>query len=360
MITRGGEYTGAWQSLDPRVPAVDIQTREKVVINGETRSMGHHVRASWKWVNLVLGKFHGTGLNPNDRARYMGRLLSAEGIESLLMDEVTADSTAGVYVNEWRRGTEVPYTVQIGRILYNNVEGRYSDGNGGWQDKFYRLQALQLNNLRNIPGVDLGWLRVNNKPGQSRPEDVINLHDCSGTPESWIKLHDILVNGAYGSPVDAAYSGGGIMLCDTWGEHQEAVRCTVLETSNYGMAIATGNHARIADSLVLGTGQLPDGTILDADPDAGIYVRNYNPTRGARRPETVIVERNTVGWGRPKKSNPNARWDYSIAEGMATERGNVKLPAGPVRQELLEKAVRDWEASALAAGMVPGAKKWTR
>ncbi len=360
MITRGGLYMGAWQSLDPRVPAVDIQTSELVEIQGEGRATGTLIDSRYKAANLVLRQFQGTGLNPNDRALFPGRFLDVQGIQSLLMDEITVDGFGGIYVNEFQRGKVVDYTIQLRRILYRNVEGRYSDGNGGWQEKFYRLQALQLNNLRDVPGVDVGYFRVDNEPGKSRAEDVINIHDSTGTPESWMKLHHILINGAYGWPVDAVYSGGGIMLSDTWAENVELTHSTVLEASNYGIAVATGNNLRVADCLVLGTGRLPDGTLLDGDPDAGFYAQNYNPLRGKRRPETVIFERNRSGWGRPRKDNPDARWDYSIDQSMATQRDNTSLPAGPIRQELLDQAVRDWEAGAVAAGMVPGVKKWAR
>ncbi len=356
VITKGGTYSGEYVSNDPSVPVIQIKTSEPVILENCTlRGRGHLINASWSWANLTVRNCKGYGLNPNDRARFPGRFLSAEGITSLLIENNLMEKTAGIYVNTWKGNTGLPVTIAIRNNLARDIEGRYSDGNGGFQDKFSIVQFVQLNNMRDLHGAEIAWNRVENTARQSHVEDVINIHNSNGLAGSPIRIHNNLINGAFAGRPDASYSGGGIMLgdgCDS--AYTEAVNNTVLETSNYGIAVAGGHHQSIRGNTILGLGKLSDGTLLDAESDSGFYLRNYCQTPNDT--STVIAEGNTVGWGTASNSNPNARWDWSVSAGV--ERNNTRIQATnrAVDPQVLAQAILDWERRAQAASMVIGAR----
>ncbi|WP_415831286.1 hypothetical protein, partial [Deinococcus frigens] len=354
VITKGGIYSGEYLSNDPAVAAIKIKTTEPVILENCTlRGRGHLIDASWTSANLTVRNCKGYGLNPNDPSRYPGRFLQAEGIVSLLIENNFMEKTSGIYINGWQGNKGLPVTVVIRNNLARNIEGRYSDGNGGFQDKFYRVQFVQFNGMRDLNGAEIAWNRVDNTARQSQVEDVINLYASTGTPGSPIRIHDNLINGAFAGRPDAPYSGGGIMLgdgCDSG--YTEAVNNTVVETSNYGIAVAGGHHQTVRGNTILALGKLSDGTLLDADNDAGFYLRNYCQTPNDT--STVIAEGNTVGWTVPNPSNPNARWDWSVNAG--TERNNTRVQdqKRAVDPQVLVQAIAAWEGRAKAAGMVTG------
>ncbi|CAM4331295.1 NPCBM/NEW2 domain-containing protein [Deinococcus marmoris] len=356
VITKGGTYSGEYLSNDPSVPVIQIKTSEPVILENCTlRGRGHLINAAWSWANLTVRNCKGYGLNPNDAGRIPGRFLNAEGITSLLIENNFMEKTAGIYVNTWKGNTGLPMTVVIRNNLARNIEGRFSDGNGGFQDKFYRVQFVQLNNMRDLSGAEIAWNRVENTARQSHVEDVINIHDSNGTPSSPIRIHNNLINGAFSGRPDATYSGGGIMMGDGCNSgYTEATGNTVLETSNYGIAVAGGHHQKISGNTLLALGKLSDGTLLDADSDSGFYLRNYCQT--PTDVSTVIAEGNTVGWGTPSASNPDARWDWSVTAGV--ERNNTSIQAAnrAVNPLLLAQAITAWEGRAKAAGMVIGTR----
>lgn len=358
VITAGGTYTGNWESNDPTVPAITIKTSAPVIIeNCNIRSKGHLIQASWVKANLTVRNCKGQGLNPNVTTRIPGRFVHAEGVVSLLIENNTFDKTSGIYIYRYAGPSTTVNPITIRRNVATNLEGRYSDGAGGYQQSFYRIQFVQLNNVVAVPGVDISWNKVLNTPRQSHVEDVINFHSSTGTATNPMVVHDNLISGAYSGNPSASYSGGGIMLGDGGGQFQQAVGNTVLETSNYGVAVASGDDMLIEGNTVLGTGKLADGTFLDADPDAGIYIRDYqqNP---AHRADSVVARNNTVGWGRPNATNPDKRWDLGIntAAGVGINNTQIQITNKAIDPTLLTTAISNWESRAQAAGMTPGAK----
>lgn len=353
-ITKGGTYTGAWESLDPNVPVVNVQTTEPVVIeNCQMRGRGTIVRAYWVRANVTVRNCRAEALNPNDPGRIPGRFFAAEEFESAIIENNTLVGTSGMYFCSWMgRGT-----VRVQRNLARNIDGRYSDGQGGFQQRSGIVQFVQFNTIRDISGVVIAWNRVENAPRASAVEDTINLYATSGTAASPVRVENNLISGAYGPDPAAVYSGGGIMLGDGGGRYLSAENNTVLETSNYGIAVAGGNDMSVKNNVVLGTGKLADGTFLDADPDAGIYVRDYSQDP-AHVAASVVASGNFVGWGRPRAGSPNNRWDYGINASAGTSINNTQVSPNnmAIDPALLTKAVADWEARALAAGITVGSK----
>lgn len=354
VITKGGTYSGEYLSNDPSVPAIRIKTSEPIILENCTlRGRGHLIDASWTSANLTVRNCKGYGLNPNDRTRIPGRFLQAEGVVSLLIENNFMEKTAGIYINKWQGNKGLPVSIVIRNNLVRNIEGRYSDGNGGFQDKFHRVQFVQFNGMRDISGAEIAWNRVENTARQSHVEDVINIYDSTGTANSPIRIHDNLINGAFSGRPDASYSGGGIMMGDGCNSgYTEATGNTVLETSNYGIAVAGGHHQKISGNTMLALGKLSDGTLLDADSDSGFYMRNYCQTPNDA--STVIAEGNTVGWGTPTASNADARWDWSVTAGVERNNSSIQAANRAVNPLLLAQAITAWESRAKAAGMIAG------
>lgn len=356
-ITKGGTYTGAWESLDPNVPAVKVMTSEPVIIeNCLVRGRGVLIAASWAKANLTVRGCKGLGLNPNDVTKSAGRFFQAHNFESLLIERNTFERTGGIYLHVWAGDGSKATTVTIRQNIARDIEGRYSDGQGGWQTKSTWSQFVQFNAVQNIPRAEIAWNRVENTPRQSHIEDTVNIYGSSGTATSPIRVHNNLIKGAYAGNPAASYSGGGIMLGDGNGSYQEASNNVVLETSNYGIAVAGGNHQTIKDNLILGTGKLADGTLLDAESDAGIYIRDY-AADPAHIVSSVVASGNTVGWGTPTATGPNNRWDYGIDPKAGVGVNNMKISplTSAVDPTLLTNAVTSWEGRVSAAGLVIGA-----
>lgn len=350
LITKGGTYRAKWVSDDPKVPAVTVATSEPVTIEGQTQTNGaDHIQSSWKGCNLQVRNVTATAVTPNIAGVFAGRFVKVEGFQSLYVHHNDFSGTSGIYGYQWN-GKLHPSgrTVLVQHNRARNIDGRRADGLGGYSNDFYRVQFIQLNGVKNLPYGDISWNQIVNDPRACYPEDVVNMHSTTGVANSWLAIHHNLIFGAYAANPAASYSGGGIMLGDGGGRYQIAYDNTVLETSNYGIAIADGSDLAIIRNTVLGTGKLPDGTILDADPDAGIYARDYVPATPDDG-RTRIIQENTVGWGRPTLANPTKRNDISISKDaagnpLAVLGANNILPAGAIDPQLLQQAAAKWAA----------------
>lgn len=356
VITSGGTYSGKWESLNPDVPAVEIRTEEPVVIRDAVlRGPGHLIDATHARARLIVRNVEGYGVNPNLPWRSPGRFLSAYRVRSVLVEHSYMEKTAGVYIDTWVGDAAQRETITVRYNTALNIEGRFSNGKGGWQSAAAMAQFVMLNNVNGIRGASISWNRVENRPGESRVEDNISLHMSSGTPDSPIVISDNLIHGAYGWPLGAHYTGGGIMLGDSCGSSafSEAVRNTVLETSNYGIAVSGGREQRVRDNVILGRGALPDGTPLEAEPDAGIYLRDYCATPG-RNAASVIAEGNTVGWFTVKFGKERKRVDLHNMTGTLGKNTLVGDGEGPITAAMIEAAIAAWEKRAVASNITVG------
>lgn len=355
-ITKGGTYSGNWESLDFKTPAVKVMTSEPVIIeNCNLRFRGHGILSPWTNANLIVRNCKGVGLNSMTLGESTGRFFAAEGFQSIELTNNTLVQNSGIYLNGWDgAGTG---RIFISENYAENIDGRLSDGKGGYQNDFYRVQFVQLNNIKNNPRVEISWNKVYNQPRASFVEDTINIHASSGTPTNSINIENNLLIGAYQIDPAAAYSGGGIMVgdgCENSG-YTTAQNNTVIQTSNYGIAIANGNNQKILNNVILGTGVLKDGTLLDADSDAGIYVRNYcnDPTHD---PSTVFATGNKVGWGTPTATNAHGRWDLNNGAAASQNFNNTQISPldKAIDWTLLDQAIADHESRAKAAGKIFG------
>lgn len=371
--------TGNYRSDDPDVPAIKISTTQPVVIQNcvlagrghliSTRKQGEFLTRS----NVTVQNCRGYGLNPDVRMGVPGRFLHIQGPASLTVQNTFMKGTSGIYV---QGGQDNPLSrLRIVRNRALNIDGRRSNGAGGWltpgasdaQDKFFRVQFIQLNDVRGTPDAEITWNRVENEPGYSRVEDNISIYSSTGTPGHPIRIQHNLIRGAYAYPADlATYSGGGIITDGCLSRYVDIGNNTVLETSNHGIAIASGEAVAIHDNVVLGTGLLPGGG-LAGGADNGIYVRwAGNCSQMGVNLSSNAVTGNTVGFGQPTPSNPDQRHDLYIAstgqgKPLAQQSGNTLIsptdqPITRSNTDIIQQAVMDWEGQLGANNVTVGAQ----
>lgn len=348
-ITRGGVYAGAWQNTtDPTKWAIKIDTTEPVVIEAfDLRSVGLGITSRRPGARVTIRNGGGQGLNPNVRGRSQDRFVDVQYAKAFEIEHLTFDGFTGIYINKTSGMTDADAKF-IRFILGRNVNGQYSDGNGGYltgDADFFRGQLVQLNNLDGV-SPELDWLHYEGQPRVSHVEDVINIHACRGKSEAnRIRVRNVLIDGAFAWRPEGSYTGGGVMFGDGGGSNQESDGVIVLEASNYALAAAGGSNLRHKNFLALGAGKLPDGTLLDKETDAGLYARPYSEALS-----NVEFVDGTVGWGNPSTSNPNARWDSSIRAGAVMVRV-ANEPAGPITEARKQRG-RQLFAQRVAAASV--------
>ena len=331
-ITQGGVYSGHWQSLSANTPAVRIATSQPVVIQDSlVRGRGNLIEAVTTDVHLTVQRTKGFALNPLVRGRTPGRFIYAQHFDSIDVENNTLEGTSGIFLAQYQGDGTAANTVTVLRNSALNIDGRYSDGAGGFllgPSDHDDVQFCQLANCVGMSGVDIGWNQVINHAGQSRVEDNISIFESNGTAASPILIHDNYIQGAYAAdPATQDYSGGGIMLGDGTGDTPagdpgfvQAFNNQIVSTTNYGIAVATGHDDSIYNNRVVSSGYLPDGTWIHAQ-NTGAYVWN-----GQSDPQfgNIAVYGNVSGWVSRSSSGKLIRTDWWLPN-VTTATGNVSL-----------------------------------
>ena len=276
VITHGGTYRGRWQSLDPNTPAVTIDTTEPVVIvNSSVRSASDGIVDGVDGVNLTVLRTTGWGLNPGVAGRRPGRFVSIEHFVRIDIENCTLAHTSGIYLGYYIGDHTPAMSVRVLRNVALDIDGRYSNGQGGFltgPNDHDDVQFCQLAYVEGVPGIQIAWNQVVNQPYQSRVEDNISIFRSSGTAESPILIYDNYVQGAYpADPATQDYSGGGIMLADGAAStpdqesaYVQAYDNQIVSTTNYGISITTGRDCSFYVNRIVSSGYLGDGTWIAA------------------------------------------------------------------------------------------------
>jgi hypothetical protein len=359
-ITSGGTYEGAFGSADAGRPAVVIATTEPVTI---TRSVlagrGDLVVSERAGVDLTVSDSQAYGLNPDEDGVAVGRFVKVERPRRLVVEHNEIVSTAGISVLEWAGNGSPEQTISIIGNRASNIDGRTSNGSGepgadGYygEDQVTSKQFVQLDKVQDVPGIEIAWNEIRNRPGESRVEDNISVYLSGGTPDDPIDIHDNLVDGAY--PIDPAaddFSGGGIMLGDGIDgpppSNATASDNVVLNTANYGIAVSAGNNMTFSGNRVLSTGRLPDGTPI-ASQNVGIYVWNIHGTPEFHDND---ASGNVVGWENPTDGGRN---DFYFPD-LDLDGQNSSFD-GTVTNDTIKTERRRWRGRATAAGVVTGVR----
>ena len=369
-VTAATTLTRNYQSLDPLVPAVLIETTQPVTIEGSIiQSKGDCIRNRTNGGQTIIRNVKTTSLNPDKAGVAPGRAADLQGQKSILVEN-NDFSVGTVYVLKYT-GNKTSDTFIIRRNRIRDINGQYSNGAGGYEDRpfadnrFRRSQAVQFNAVVGIPGARVEWNWISNEPRISHVEDNISIYKSEGKSDTdRIIVQRNLIDGAYARDPADEHTGSAIALGDQGGRWLSALFNVAIETSNSGIFASDGNDILIADNVLVAIGRLPDGTYLDKASDWGIYVRAYT-TQATRQPSTVIVERNTLAWNAASATNASNRKDIGIGKfSEATAYGAVGDPLGLARNNIIEtgtvtearkQAARDlWQSWAAAQSFTIG------
>ncbi|MFT4307882.1 MAG: S8 family serine peptidase [Candidatus Woesearchaeota archaeon] len=351
-ITERGTYSGSWESTDPDVAAVTIATSEPVTIeNSRTRSVATHIYSPPEYVaNVTVRNVEGIGVRPEQAGRYPGRFIALDSYTYLLLEHSHLENTSGVYLH--MHPSTHGGTVQILKNTVRNIDGRISDGSGGFSGVHY-VQFVQFDQSRNMTNTRVAWNQVINEPYESFVEDIVSLYRTSGRTGDPIRIHDNYFQGAYPlDPEHGSYSGGGIMLGDGTSENRylHAYNNHVVSTSNYGIAISAGAHNRIENNTIISCGYVtnPEGDLVFVDSqNVGAYIWNLHASADF---ENNSGRGNAIGW----MSTPTVRNNWWTPDATSWTDNTALFGSDPVPCSAEEDEYDVWLDKVSQAGHLIG------
>jgi hypothetical protein len=333
-ITKGGTYSGCYQSTSTGTAAVTVATTEPVEIDHATiRHTGAGITEGVLGTRVTLTRSKLTALAPPRPVKQ--RAVELTGPASFVAERNLLIDGMGIWL-----GSSSDRTINISplRVRFNDTVdvGRY-------RDPTCCVQFFQLDSV--AAGADIGWNRVTNTSGRSNIEDNINMYQSGGAgPSAIVNIHDNLIDGAYDlGNSGSGYTGGGIMVGDSGGNYTTVRNNRVVSTSNYGVAIVGGH-----DNHLIGNRMVNDGRDNSGTPHGPGYAVGI-PVWGDRTGPNDSAVGNTIAWKKPD----GARNDTWIVAPGTTNSGNVKV-AGSVTATTEQAEARAWAVEAAANGLTIG------
>jgi hypothetical protein len=325
VITRGGTYSGNWQSTNAKTPAVAIATQDPVIIqDSHISSAGNLIQAEVKGADVTVRNSLGVAMNASVKGQSNGVFLDAASPRRLDVENNYLENVRdGVVVRGYSGDRSVQQTLVIRGNRVRNLNGLLSDGAGGYEPEEGTSRSLSrflaLDNVQSVPGIDVGWNEVVDYPAQSLVSDVINVYRSSGTANQPLQVHDTYIQDAH--------QGGGIKTDGAADDTvQDAPAYTdvhdnqVVGTASYGIAFSAGHDNMAVNNRVISAGVAGDGTKTAAQ-QAGLS--NANVHGGVLYNNTM--HDNLVGWACRRSSCaaalflPASPGDYSSNAVMSTK-----------------------------------------
>ncbi len=300
VIKKGGTYSGNWESQDPRLPAVSVQTSEPVIIeNSNIRGRGNLISGFGN--RLTVRNVSGYGLNPNVTGWTAGYFLTAEEFINIRIENVYAENTLGIYFRSYMGNSENGDTVKVVRNKFKNINGLPSNGNDGYDldQPNKTTHMLQFNDVKRISNAEISWNEIINEPGKSQVEENINMYVSSGTPTSPILIHDNYIQGGYNAQPATrnGYAGGGIIVGDGVVSNLLDNGYTIVSTTNEGLALAGGVNSHFYNNRAVSSGLLADGRRILAQ-NVGMYMWDSAGTKNFSTPgfSGNTMNNNYIAW----------------------------------------------------------------
>jgi hypothetical protein len=371
LIEKGGTYRGNWESLDPGMPAVVIKTDEPVTIeDSNIRGKGVLIQVPWDHGKLTVRGSRAEGLNPNVPGRTQGRFIQVNNNDSLVVEHNEVVGTLGIQFNSYQGNRDGQQTIKVRYNRFLNIMGQASDGQGGYRSGNTRgpdwdfASAVQLDNVKDVPGIEVAWNEVINEPRKSRVEDVISFCDSGGAPQSRAEVHDNYIQGGYAyNPAEPTFFGAGINAGDcgdgTLFGYVRAHDNQVVGFAGGGIGINAGHDTEVFGNRVVSAGRLADGTTY---PAIGLAVWDYYQQGkalfyGNRSHDNVVGVVRHVGaeayrcdgWW-PEEAKVTDDPDVWCKGGWF---GNVSLP-DPVTLDTERAEFTRWQAKLRSSGVILG------
>lgn len=179
----------------------------------------------------------------------------------------------------------------------------------------------------NVQGANnsISYNVVENIPGQSSTEDIINIFNSNGTPESPIIVKGNWIRG--GGP---SGSGGGINLGDGYGSYQIAEDNILVDPGQFGVGIAGGHNMTMRNNKIYGRSQ----------PFTNIGIGACNWYEEVGPSYNITIENNLINY-RNKEGNVNIWWFYKNVEpiaGKETNRFDASITASILPSQIIGRA----------------------
>ncbi|TAG25107.1 MAG: hypothetical protein EAZ37_13960 [Burkholderiales bacterium] len=293
MITKGGTYSGNWDNTGTgeRDAAIKIETSQPVIIeNSYIRSSKYGVDSRAWNTTVTLRNIYAYAVNPNIAGQRKACFVNMEEFNSVTMENNWIEGfQCGLRAMNFDPNTKANRSGQVVNVRFNqvrNVDGRESDGNGGYRFANSRMgQAFGLNSV-NRGIADIAWNEIINLPFQSETEDVISTYSSGGTAAKPMQIRFNYVQGAYHSDVAAAVSYSGVVInlgdCEfnknnpsaypniEACEHVHAFNNRVVSFSNKGIDIIGGRNMKAYNNRAVSAQRASDGTIIGATSRHGL------------------------------------------------------------------------------------------
>lgn len=340
VITKGGTYSGNWESRDADVAAVDVRTSEPVIIeNSNVRGTGFLIRSQGYGADITVRNTRGYGLPPTPYTSYAKprRFMAIDVFKNIIVENCYMQGTAGIYLGVEYTGNGSPSESIC--IRFNEA----LDINGQIYKGKERVQFVQLNYRGEVPHAEIAWNQVINRPGTSAVEDNINIYNSRGAPHSPILIHNNYIQGAFPFPLELEeYSGGGI-LTDSPGTDSLAATAYVevyenqlVGLGNYCLGIAGGNHVNMHHNRAIVAAAFSNGKPYHFWT-GGIWAKDYY-----KRKNTFAnsMHHNTLAVLGKSRTWRNDIFDSTFV--AAAEYNNVILPDS-VTKELEHAEFKRWK-----------------
>jgi hypothetical protein len=315
-ISSGGTYVGSWENTAASQTTMTIATTQPVTIDDSTiNGAGILITNSVPGIQLTVENTSGYGLNPNVAGVAKGDFLYAQSPANLIVENNYIDNVGGY-------GIDVLGFVGTGSqtisILYNqmlNLDGRFSDGNGGYESTGEPTpHDIIFNSVQNAAGIEIGWNQIINQPFQSYVNDMINMYNSSGTPSSPIQIFNNYLQGLYAINPNTQYdSGCGICMdggskLSTETAYVDIYNNDIVSTGT-GIGVAAGHDITVYNNELVSSGQLADGSTIYANTSA-IYIEDLASGGSSATFFNNGATYNVAGWMDPPDSIQNGSSEY--------------------------------------------------
>ena len=384
-ITKGGTYSGNWQSTSSTVPAVSIRTSEPVVLeNCRVRGSGHLITGRFSnqdntsHMNIVVRNCSGTGVTPNEPGKAEGFFFLTVYPDRVRLENNTIEGTRGIeMIGQNQPGMQQEIAVLRNRA--HNLDGRTRNGVTcsaqndipfTSNDGACGASFVQLSGIVHVPNIEIAWNEVINDPDQGHVDDNINIYNSSGTPTSPIQIHDNYIQGAYPThPASDPYTGSGIDLADGDGNadvnhvtsYVTAFHNQVVSTANVGIFIASGHDNLFYENRVVSSGYLPDGRHIK-NHFTGIYVWDCCYGQTKKSPPVMyndVARDNLIGYAYINDQGQAIRSDTYLPDCAKNADGSSKCVnnqsiAGPITLAMERNEYQLWRQKVADAQITLG------
>lgn len=301
---QGSTYTGSYVSSS----RMEYSAKTNMVIEGKSfnNTTGHSITL-WNCSDVTIRNCKFTA-----SPKYLGIYLF--GCKNITITNCTFENLASAMLASTCTGNI--------KFEYNDVKNILGTSQGG-DIAGSMVQFIRVTGA----GNSVSYNACENIPGESAPEDLINMNDGSaGTPESPIMITNNWIRGGGPSP-----SGGGINLGDVNGSYQTAENNVLVDPGQYGIAISGGHHNVLRNNKVYAKQQ--------SFTNVGIVGCNWYEDIAASHDN--VITNNEINY-KNSSGQLNNWWiaaNVGIIAGQGTNIYNASLNAAILPAQLLGRAL---------------------